>query len=134
MRKPIVAGLLLGLVAAAAIGGTFVQRRQHQQAAETRAIRLTGGEPARGKFAIGRYGCGACHQIPGVPGARGKVGPPLEGLAERALVGGRLSNTGYNLAYWIQHPQQVSPGSGMPEMGVTDRDARDIAAFLYAQP
>jgi cytochrome c len=34
---------------------------------------------------------------------------------------------------WIRHPQQLVPGSGMPDQGVTGREARDLAAYLYAQ-
>jgi cytochrome c1 len=32
---------------------------------------------------------------------------------------------------WIQHPLQVRPDTPMPEMGVTEADSRDIAAYLY---
>jgi cytochrome c len=32
---------------------------------------------------------------------------------------------------WIRHPQQLEPGVVMPEMGVTQEDARDLAAYLY---
>jgi cytochrome c1 len=32
---------------------------------------------------------------------------------------------------FIRHPQQVSPGTAMPELGVSERDSRDIAGFLY---
>ncbi len=41
------------------------------------------------------------------------------------------SNTPDRLVQWIQHPQHLRPRSPMPEMGVTDGDARDIAAYLY---
>jgi cytochrome c2 len=34
---------------------------------------------------------------------------------------------------WIQHPQRVSPGTAMPELGVTAADSRDMAAFLYTR-
>jgi cytochrome c len=94
---------------------------------------VEGGDPGRGRQAIERYGCGACHTIPNVPGARGKVGPELEGLGERVMIAGQLANTPDNLMLWIEHPQRVSPGTAMPEMGVTHADARDIAAFLLAQ-
>jgi cytochrome c len=95
------------------------------------AVALTGGDPARGREAVRRYGCTTCHTIPGVPGAVGTVGPPLEQMARRSYVAGRLENTPANLARWIQHPQQIDPPNVMPEMGVTDLDSRDIAAFLY---
>lgn len=99
--------------------------------ASAEAALLTGGDPAKGPAAIGRYGCGSCHDIPGVRSARGKVGPPLGGIASRAYLAGRLSNTPANMMRWLQHPQHVEPGNVMPEMGVTDEDARHLTAFLY---
>jgi cytochrome c2 len=93
---------------------------------------VPGGDPQRGQQAIQRYGCGACHDIPGVPGARGMVGPPLGNLANRSIVGGRLPNTPDNLSHWIQDPQGVDPGNAMPNLGVSTGDARDMAAYLYS--
>ena len=95
------------------------------------AVTLTGGDPDRGISAIGRYGCGSCHDIPGIRSARGTVGPPLTGIAVRTYLAGRLSNTPANMMRWIQQPQHVDRGTAMPEMGVTEVDARDITAFLY---
>lgn len=95
------------------------------------AITLTGGDPDRGRAAIGRYGCGSCHDIPGIRSARGTVGPPLDGIAVRTYVAGRLPNSPVNMMQWIQHPQHIERGSAMPDTGVTDADARDITAFLY---
>ena len=90
-----------------------------------------GGDPPRGAAAIRSYGCGSCHQIPGVAGAGGLVGPPLADWLQRASLAGHLPNTPENLVHWIQHPQHERPGTIMPEMSVTDGDARDIAAYLY---
>jgi cytochrome c2 len=95
------------------------------------AAELTGGSPDRGADAIGRYGCAACHVIPGIERADGQVGPPLNRIAVRQYLAGQLQNTPANMVRWIQHPQQVEHGTAMPEMGVTDSDARDIAAYLY---
>ena len=95
------------------------------------AAALTGGSPDRGRAIIPGYGCPACHTIPGVPGATGKVGPPLAGIVERAYVGGVLPNTPQNLIRWIQNPPAVDPLTAMPNVGVTQADARDIAAYLY---
>jgi cytochrome c2 len=94
-------------------------------------MRLTGGDPSRGVAAIGRYGCGSCHLIPGVNGANATVGPPLTGIARRGYLAGQLGNTPENMMRWIQKPQEVEKGTAMPDMGVTDQDARDIAAHLY---
>lgn len=92
---------------------------------------LTGGDPDSGVSAIGRYGCGACHTIPGVRGATGTVGPPLAGIAARSYLAGQLSNSPSNMKQWIQHPQTVEPGTAMPDMRVSDEDATHITAFLY---
>jgi cytochrome c len=77
-----------------------------------------------------QYGCPTCHVIPHVPGAVGKVGPSLDDLAQRSYLAGTLQNSPGNLVHWIQHPQQIHPGTAMPEMGVTSADAVRIAAFL----
>ena len=99
--------------------------------ARREAAELTGGDPDRGAGAIGRYGCAACHTIPGIKRANAQVGPSLERIAGRYYLAGQLQNTPSNMVRWIQHPQQVEHGTAMPEMGVTDSDARDIAAYLY---
>jgi cytochrome c2 len=95
------------------------------------ATGVPGGDPGRGQHAIQRYGCGACHTIPGVAGARGAVGPPLAGLGSRAIIAGRVGNTPEHLVRWIEFPQAIEPGTAMPDLGVTEADARDIAAYLY---
>lgn len=89
------------------------------------------GDPARGAELIVAHGCGACHEIPGIRGARGSVGPSLEGLATRAYVGGVLPNEPGGLVRWIVDPTAHSPATAMPDLGVTEPEARDIAAFLF---
>lgn len=92
---------------------------------------VPGGDPARGERAIVLYGCGACHTVPGVDGARGRVAPPLTAFAERAFVAGVLPNRPEELIRWIQDPPGVNPRTAMPNLGVTEQDARHIAAYLY---
>ncbi len=98
---------------------------------EREAARLTGGNPEQGRERIRRYGCGTCHTIPGIATAHGLVGPPLAGVASRAYLAGKLPNSPENLVRWVQHPQQVDTRTAMPELGIGDQDARDIAAYLY---
>lgn len=93
--------------------------------------RVAGGDPERGAQALHAYGCGACHVIPGVPGAVAYIGPPLDGWAERHYIAGTLSNTPDNLILWLREPQTVEPGTAMPNMDVTEQDARDMSAYLY---
>lgn len=89
------------------------------------------GNVHQGKQLIQSYGCGACHIIPGVNGARGLVGPPLYYFADRTMIAGELPNTPPNLARWIQHPKQVEPNTAMPDLGLSADQAKDIAAYLY---
>lgn len=89
------------------------------------------GDPRRGADLIQSYGCGACHNVPGVRGADAMVGPPLDAWSQRHTIAGALPNTPDNLILWIRFPQEVEPGTIMPDMGVDERDARDIAAYLY---
>ena len=92
----------------------------------------TGGSSSIGAQDLGRLGCGSCHTIPGVVGAHGKVGPSLEGIAGHSYIAGQLPNQPSNLERWIRHPHSVHPDSLMPELGVTDAESRDIAAYLYS--
>ena len=70
MRRAAVAVALLVAVAVAVAGGAcggsdFVPIRV-----------VPGGSASVGKELITRLGCGSCHEIPGIKGADGLVGPP----------------------------------------------------------
>jgi cytochrome c2 len=95
-------------------------------------ISVPGGDQDRGAQLVGSFGCGACHTIAGIDGADGKIGPPLVDLADRRLIAGRLPNTLPNLLDWLEHPQQVAPGTVMPDLGIEEPQARDLAAYLYS--
>ena len=88
------------------------------------------GDPAHGQQLIAQYGCGSCHEIPGVDGADGLVGPPLTHFGKRSYIAGQLPNNASNLQRWIEDPPAVEPGTAMPDLGVSSIDARDIAAYL----
>jgi len=75
--------------------------------------------------------CGACHLVPGITGARGMAGPPLTNWAQRGIIAGHLPNTPDNLVAWIMDPPRYSPGTAMPKLGVSEAEARDMAAYLY---
>ncbi len=100
----------------------------------TRATAPANGPPdrQRGKQALSQYGCTGCHQIAGIVGPDIRVGPPLRNVAAQKYIAGVLPNTRPNLIRWIQAPQQIAPLSAMPDMGVTPRDAADMAAYLTA--
>jgi cytochrome c2 len=89
------------------------------------------GDARRGRAIIEAYGCGACHIIPGVPGANGLVGPPLIFFGARTMIAGELPNTPENLERWLQNPRAVEPGTAMPDLGLSPDQAQDITAYLY---
>ena len=89
------------------------------------------GNPDRGKAAIRAFGCGACHEIAGIRGAVGRVGPPLIAIGRQAYIAGILPNTPTNLRAWMQNPPAIAPNTAMPNLGITPDQARDIAAYLY---
>lgn len=133
MRRRASLGLTAAAVAlVAVVAGTIVaERREQAEQIEARAVAITGGDPHAGQGKIAFYGCGGCHEIPGVERAVGKVGPPLSGVGARVYIAGRRENTPQNLMQWIQDPHSVDPETAMPTLGVTPADARDIAAYLY---
>lgn len=120
--------MLLAMFAGIAglLTGCSDERRLKEQAA-----RMTSGDPDHGAVLIRKYGCYACHTIPGIEGAQGVVGPPLNGIASRSYLAGQLPNTPENMIRWIQDPQSIERGTTMPNVGVSDREARHIAAYLY---
>lgn len=92
---------------------------------------VAGGDASRGVHLIKTLGCAGCHTVPGVAGAHGNVGPPLTRFGDRVFIAGMLRNTPPNLVRWIRDPQAVVPGNAMPNMKITESEARDIAAYLY---
>jgi cytochrome c len=130
MIRAVLLTLLVAVGLALAAGGLArsVERREAVRTAQE----LTGGNVENGRTALHAFGCVACHTIPGIRLARGKVGPRLEGLRERVYIAGVLPNTPENLIWWIQHPPSVDPKTAMPETGIGPVDARHVAAYLYS--
>lgn len=123
--------LLFGATVLAALIAGIAMYAGTRTRSRIMAEQVSGGDSKAGRRAIAAYGCGSCHVIPGVPGAKGVVGPSLDKLAIRATIAGRLPNAPAAMEHWLRHPQTVVPGNGMPEQGVTARDARDMTAYLY---
>jgi cytochrome c oxidase subunit 2 len=99
------------------------------------------GDPTVGAMLIQQKGCGACHIIPGIPGANGTIGPNLGShdnvppLSQRPMIAtypnGTVPNAGPNdLKAWIMNPDKLKPGTQMPNLGLTDQEATNIVAYL----
>ncbi|MGW9551441.1 c-type cytochrome [Citricoccus zhacaiensis] len=91
------------------------------------------GDPEAGETAILEYGCASCHTVPGVESVSRTIGPDLTGFDDQIYIAGQLPNRPEELIRWLQNPQEIVPGTAMPNMAVTEQDARDIAAYLYDQ-
>lgn len=103
----------------------------HDSASAGQVKTIPGADAQRGAADIAQIGCGTCHMIPGIKDAEGLVGPPLEHWSRRAYIAGEVPNTPAMLVRWIETPQAIEPGTAMPNLGVTEQRARDIAEYLY---
>ena len=125
--------ILSGLLFAVALVGIVIEYVHERTDLRTHAAAATHGDPRRGEALFIEYGCGSCHALRNVRTATGMVGPPLDGIALRVIIGSHLANNPTNMETWIRDPQRVSPGTAMPDLNVGEGDARDITAFLYTR-
>jgi putative membrane protein len=124
---------LAGPAAVLAIVGAMVLLGGCRESTAGAAALVTGGDPRHGAADISRFGCGSCHTVAGIPSAHGLVGPPLTGVRDRRYIAGMLPNEPANLIHWIRDPKSVNPKTAMPSLGLSERDAADIAAYLYSK-
>ncbi|MBA2627709.1 MAG: cytochrome c, partial [Gemmatimonadales bacterium] len=76
-------------------------------------------------------GCVGCHALSATNASKGLIGPNLSNVgARRYIAAGTLLNTDENLARWIHNPQAIKVGVLMPNLGVSDEDARTLAQYL----
>ncbi len=74
--------------------------------------------------------CADCHTIRGT-GAEGRRGPDLTHLASRAtLAAATRPNTPEHLAQWVSDPQEIKPGSLMPQPELSAGDLEALVAYL----
>lgn len=91
---------------------------------------LSPDETAQARALLTSYGCWSCHVVPGMPGPASNTGPPLTGQAQKAYVAGVVPNTVDMLTAFIMDPRRIDPLTAMPDLGVTDHEARLIALYL----
>ena len=124
MRRGVIQGALEVILASLLLAGCGAQ-------AEPPRDFDAGGDADRGRQALVDYGCIACHTVPGITRADATVGPPLTAWAERSTIAGQFPNQPDHLVAWITNPQALKPGSIMPDTGIDEADARNVAAYLY---
>ena len=109
---------------------TLIERQPRLQCDAASGTAAATGDARRGRQALQQNGCTSCHVVPGVTGSDVHVGPPLRGIASRGLIAGRVPNTTEQMVRWIRDPKSIDPLTAMPMLGVSEQDARDIAAHL----
>jgi len=97
--------------------------------------RAAPGEPsgpaATGKAVFAGSACVGCHTIKGV--SAGVLAPDLTHFGSRSMFGaGMWPTTPENVAEWVKDPQRLKPGVKMPALGLTDEQAKAVAAYLVS--
>ena len=91
------------------------------------------GDYDRGRTLVNSLGCKGCHQIqpepnpnysPTIQGIRMEQGPNLIGLGSKVKEDWLLS--------WLKDPYSYHEDTKMPNLRITDQEAKDIAAYLLA--
>jgi cytochrome c oxidase subunit II len=92
-----------------------------------------GPEYAKGEKLFMTKGCMGCHSLQAVKAPKGLIGPNLANVGARShIAAGWLKNTDENLERWIREPQALKKGVLMPNLGVTEEEARALRAYLRA--
>lgn len=94
--------------------------------------RASRGDPQRGREALAAFECRVCHYIPGVRGASGYVGPPLDAYARKVYIAGKFPNDAETLVRFIRDAPALAPETAMPAFAMSEAQAYDIAAYLYS--
>ncbi len=116
------------------------RRRRSDQAVHTASAGASvqapagqGPDYATGEKLFQAKGCVACHALYAVNAPKGMIGPNLANVGARSYIAaGTLKNTDENMARWIQNPQAIKKGVLMPNLGVTEPEARALVAYLRA--
>ena len=74
--------------------------------------------------------CAGCHTVRGSKAAGVQAPDLTHVLSRRLLAAGTLVNTPENLMNWIEHVQEIKPGTLMPDMKLSSAEARDLSAYL----
>lgn len=85
-----------------------------------------------GRIALQQYDCIGCHEIPKITGAATNVGPPLKGIQRQIFLVGLLPMNADNLIQWIRFPEQIKPGTTMPNMNVPPEHAALMVEYLLS--
>jgi len=84
--------------------------------------------PGPGKDLFQAKPCPTCHTIAGL--STGTVGPELSHVASKTQIAGTLPMNHDDLVKWLLNPPGVKPGTQMPNLGLSDQEANQLADWL----
>lgn len=87
-----------------------------------------GGNPEHGKDLVGSIGCKGCHVIGDDVRMRQARGFSFDIAPELTRAGSKLDPDW--IYAWIRNPRQYRPTTRMPNLRLTDQEAKDIVAYL----
>ena len=100
-----------------------------------------GSNPANGAKLLNTKGCGSCHVFSGAPPLAGAapVRPGATGLTPAMTLAPDLRFARDRLrpgalVAWLKSPKAMKPDTVMPETGLNDAEARDMAAYILTAP
>ena len=102
------------------------------KASKPAAASTVSGDAKNGEQLFRAKGCIACHVAP-VPGATGTIGPNLTGIgdpAKKPTLTDGAANTPEHIREWIKDPQKLKPGTMMPNLQLSDKEADDLTALI----
>lgn len=97
---------------------------------------LPPGNPERGRELMDQKACTSCHAFSGVPAfSSGEPAPAQSELGRSAALAPDLRFTRERfrrdrLLAWLLDPKSIKPDTRMPNFGLSEVDARDIAAYV----
>lgn len=74
--------------------------------------------------------CAGCHTVRGSRSAGVQAPDLTHVLSRRLIAAGTVLNTPENLMDWVQHVQEIKPGTLMPDMKFSPAEAGDMSAYL----
>jgi len=92
---------------------------------------FVGGDAGRGKSIFESVGCRACHTLGNDSKVREKRGTSYDIAPELTRVGSKVSPDW--IYDWVRNPRHYNPTTKMPNLRLTDREAKDVTAFLMQQ-
>jgi cytochrome c oxidase subunit 2 len=103
------------------------------QSAVAEANLLLDPATAQGRELFRTLACAGCHTIQNLTAGKFPGAPDLTNIGSRPQIAGVLPMTVENLERWILDPQQVKPGTAMPNLNLDAETARAIAQFLFTR-